>query len=112
MPAPLVTQTALLDQLAGKLGVTRAEAKRTLGAVEDVVLDNLRQARRVKLGNTVQLEVRLKAATKARKGRNPATGAEITIAAKPASVDVRARPLKAAKEAVPTVAKAKKAING
>lgn len=112
MPAPLVTQTALVDQLAGKLGVTRADAKRTLGAVEDVVLDNLRQARRVKLGNTVQLEVRLKPAAKARKGRNPATGAEITIAAKPASVDVRARPLKAAKEAVPTIAKARKAING
>ena len=112
MAAPLVTQTALLDQLAGKLGVTRAEAKRTLGAVEEVVLDNLRQARRVKIGNTVQLEVRVKPATKARKGRNPATGAEITIAAKPASVDVRARVLKAAKEAVPSIQKARKAING
>ena len=112
MPAPLVTQTALLDQLAGNLGVSRAEAKRTLTAVEQVVLDNLRQARRVKIGNTVQLDVRLKPAAKARKGRNPATGAEITIAAKPASVDVRARPLKAAKDAVPTVAKARKAING
>lgn len=112
MPAPLVTQTALLDQLAGKLGVTRAEAKRTLGAVEEVVLDNLRQARRVKIGNTVQLEVRVKPATKARKGRNPATGAEITIAAKPASVDVRARVLKSAKEAVPSIQKARKAING
>ncbi|MBM3676866.1 MAG: hypothetical protein FJW96_03140 [Actinobacteria bacterium] len=112
MPAPLVTQTQLLDQLAGKLGGSRADAKRTLTAVEDVVLDNLREARRIKIGNTVQLEVRLKAATSARKGRNPATGEEITIAARPASVDVRARPLKGAKEAVPTIEKAKKVIGG
>lgn len=112
MPAPLVTQTQLLDQLAGKLGSSRAEAKRTLAAVEEVVLENLKQARRVKIGGTVQLEVRLKAATKARKGRNPATGEEITIKAKPASVDVRARPLAAAKAAVPSVAKAKKVIAG
>jgi DNA-binding protein HU-beta len=112
MPAPLVTQTQLLDGLAAKLDCSRAEAKRTLAAVEEVVLDNLRQARRVKLGSLVQIEVRLKAATKARKGRNPATGAEITIAAKPASVDVRARALKAAKDAAPTVQKARKAIEG
>jgi DNA-binding protein HU-beta len=112
MPAPLVTQTQLLDQIASKLGSSRAEAKRTLTAVEDTLLENLRQARRVKLGNTVQLEVRVKPATKSRKGRNPATGAEITIAARPASVDVRARPLKGAKEAVPTIQKARKALAG
>ena len=34
----------------------------------------------------VQLTVRVKPAQKKRKGRNPATGEEITIAAKPASV--------------------------
>jgi DNA-binding protein HU-beta len=112
MPAPMVTQTHLLDGLAAKLDCSRAEAKRTLSAVEEVVLDNLRQARRVRIGSTVQLEVRLKPAAKARKGRNPATGAEITIAAKPASVDVRARPLKAAKDAAPTVQKARRVING
>jgi nucleoid DNA-binding protein len=41
-----------------------------------------------------------KPATKARKGRNPFTGEEITIKAKPARNSVRATPLKALKEAI------------
>ena len=39
-------------------------------------------------------------ATKAKKGRNPFTGAEIMIKAKPARTQVRIRPLKALKDAV------------
>ena len=56
--------------------------------------------------------MRLKPATKARQGRNPATGEEITISAKPASVDVRARALAKAKAALPSLAKAKKVLEG
>ena len=41
---------------------------------------------------------------------NPATGEEITIAAKPASVDVRARPLAKAKAALPSVQKARRRL--
>ena len=41
-----------------------------------------------------------KPATKSRKGRNPFTGEEITIKAKPARLDVRARALKTLKDAV------------
>jgi nucleoid DNA-binding protein len=52
----------------------------------------------------------VKPATKKRKGRNPATGEEITIAAKPASVDLRARPLAKAKEALPSVQKARRRL--
>lgn len=44
-------------------------------------------------GGVVRLTVRVKPARKARKGRNTATGEEITIAAQPARVDVGARPL-------------------
>ena len=39
-----------------------------------------------------------------------ATGEEITIKAKPASVDVRARPLAAAKEALPSIQKARRKL--
>jgi nucleoid DNA-binding protein len=52
----------------------------------------------------------VKPATKSRKGHNPATGEEITIAAKPASVDVRARPLARTKEVVPSVQKARRRL--
>jgi len=41
-----------------------------------------------------------KPATSARKGRNPFTGEEIMIKAKPATTSVRATPLKALKDAV------------
>jgi hypothetical protein len=58
----------------------------------------------------VQLTVRVKPAQKKRSGRNPATGEEITIAAKPASVDVRARVLARAKGALPSVQKARRRL--
>jgi nucleoid DNA-binding protein len=47
-----------------------------------------------------KITVKKKPATKARKGRNPFTGEEIMIKAKPASKAVRIRPLKALKELV------------
>jgi hypothetical protein len=43
-------------------------------------------------------------------GRNPATGEAIKVAAKPASVDVRARPLAKAKAALPCVQKARRRL--
>jgi hypothetical protein len=49
------------------------------------------------IGGLVPLTVRVKPARKARTGRNPATGEQVTSAAQPASVDVSARPLARAK---------------
>ena len=66
--------------------------KRALTALEEIVLDEISNAEKVKVGNLVQLTVRLKPATKARKGRNPATGEEITISANPPSVVVACAP--------------------
>jgi nucleoid DNA-binding protein len=105
-----LTQTQLADEVAQRAGISRTEAKNVLTALEEVVLDEIGNAEKVKIGNLVQLTVRLKPATKARQGRNPATGEEITIAAKPASVDVRARPLAKTKAALPSVQKAKKRL--
>ena len=105
-----LTQTQLADAVAEHADLTRAEAKRALAAFEEVVLKEISNAQKVKIGSLVQLTVRVKPATKARKGRNPATGEEITIAAKPASVDVRARALAKTKAALPSVQKAKKVL--
>ena len=105
-----LTQTQLAAEIADRAGLTRAQAKDALAALEEVVLGEIGEAEKVKIGNLVQLTVRMKPATKARPGRNPATGEEITIAAKPASVTIRARPLAKAKAALPSVAKAKKAL--
>ena len=102
-----LTQTQLADAVAERAGLSRGDAKSALAALEEVVLEQIGEAEKVKLGNLVQLTVRLKPATKSRLGRNPATGEEITIAAKPASVDVRARVLAKTKAAVPSLQKAK-----
>lgn len=105
-----LTQTQLADAVADRAGLSRADAKRALAALEDVVLEQISDAEKVKIGSLVQLTVRVKPATKARPGRNPATGEEITIAAKPASVDVRARALAKTKSALPSLQKAKKRL--
>jgi DNA-binding protein HU-beta len=105
-----LTQTQVAAAVADRADISRAEAKRLLTAFEEVVLEELGNAQKVRIGGLVQLTVRVKPATKARKGRNPATGEEITIAAKPASVDLRARPLARAKAALPSVQKARRRL--
>ncbi len=105
-----LTQTQLAAAVADRADISRAEAKRLLAAFEEVVLEELGNAQKVRIGGLVQLTVRVKPATKARKGRNPATGEEITIAAKPAGVDLRARPLARAKAALPSVQKARRRL--
>jgi nucleoid DNA-binding protein len=105
-----LTQSQLVNALADRAELSKADAKRAIGALEDIVLDEIADAQKVRIGGLVQLTVRVKPATKKRKGRNPATGEEIEIAAKPASVDLRARPLARAKTALPSVQKARKRL--
>jgi nucleoid DNA-binding protein len=105
-----LTQTQLASAVADRADISRAEAKRVLGVLEKIVLEELGNAQKVRIGGLVQLTVRVKPAQKKRKGRNPATGEEITIAAKPAGVDVRARPLAKAEAALPSVQKARRRL--
>jgi DNA-binding protein HU-beta len=105
-----LTQAQLVTAVADRADMSKAEAKRALEALDEIVLEQLGNAEKVRIGGIVQLTVRVKPATKKRAGRNPATGEEITIAAKPASVDVRARPLAKAKNALPSVQKARRRL--
>jgi DNA-binding protein HU-beta len=105
-----LTQFQMIAAVAGRAEMSRAYAKRALDALDEIVLEELGNAQKVRIGGVVQLTVRVKPATKKRLGRNPATGEEITIAAKPASVDVRARPLAKAKAALPSVQKARRRL--
>jgi DNA-binding protein HU-beta len=108
--AVALTQTQLIAAIADRAEMTKADAKRALAALDDVVLEELGNAQKVRISGLVQLTVRVKPAQKKRKGRNPATGEEIEIAAKPASVDLRARPLARAKAALPSVQKARRRL--
>jgi nucleoid DNA-binding protein len=91
-------------------GTEQDRPTRALAALDEVVLEQLGDSQKVRIGGLVQLTVRLKPAQKARQGRNPATGEQITIAAKPASVDLRVRPLARAKGALPSVQKARRRL--
>lgn len=82
--------------------------KEVLGAYEDVILGEVEQGQKVKIGQIVQLTPKIKPKTKKRMGRNPRTGEDVEISAKPASVVLRARILKKAKDHLPTVQKARK----
>lgn len=105
-----LTQTQLIAKLSEETDLSKADVKTVLAALEDTILSEIGNAEKVKIGSLVQMQVKLKPATKAREGRNPATGETITIAAKPASVQLKARPLAKAKNALPTVQKAKKVL--
>jgi nucleoid DNA-binding protein len=105
-----LTQSQLASEVADRSGLSKSDAKAALDALEAIVLEQLADAEKVRIAGVVQLNVRVKEATKARKGRNPATGEEITIAPKPASVTLRARPLAKAKAALPSVQKARKRL--
>jgi len=105
-----LTQTQLTGEVADRSGLTKSDAKAALAALEEIVLEQLADAEKVRIGGVVQLVVRVKEATKPRQGRNPATGEEITISAKPASVALKARPLAKAKAALPSVQKARKRL--
>ena len=100
-----LTQTQLAAEVADRSGLSGADAKRALAALEEVILDQIGNAEKVKIGGVVQIEAKMRPASKERLGRNPATGEEITISAKPASVAVKARPLAKAKAAAPSLAK-------
>jgi len=100
----------LVAAVADRAELSKSDAKRALTALDEIVLEELGNAQKVRIGGLVQLTVRVKPAQKARKGRNPATGEEITIADKPASVDLRARPLARAKGALPSVQKARRRL--
>jgi nucleoid DNA-binding protein len=107
---PLVSQAQLIDEIAEDVGVQKGLVRNFMAALEEAVVFHLGECERVKIGQLVQLEVKVKPATKKRKGRNPATGEEIMIGPKPASSVVKARVLSRAKGATPSVQKARKKL--
>ncbi|MCC7410805.1 MAG: HU family DNA-binding protein [Gammaproteobacteria bacterium] len=97
------TKSQILTAVAEQSGVSKKDAVAVTDALADIVRRSL-----IKGGvgeitiPAVALKLRsvMKPATKARKGTNPFTGQEIMIKAKPARIDIRARPMKALKDAV------------
>ena len=89
-----MTKADLVAQIAARANMTKAAAERSLNAMLESIQDMLAEDGKLTLTGfgTFVVETR-----KARKGRNPRTGAEIRI---PASKVVKFRPGKNLKEAV------------
>lgn len=66
-----LTQSQMIGAVADRAGMTRADAKRALFALDEIVLEELGNAQKVRIGGVVQLTVRVKPARTKRKGTQP-----------------------------------------
>ena len=97
-----MTKTAILTEVAEKTGLTRKQVDSVLDELEVLIERHIKKrgAGEFTLPGLLKIRSVKRPATKRRKGRNPATGEEIWIAAKPASTRVRVTALKRLKEMV------------
>ncbi|MBL3528316.1 MAG: HU family DNA-binding protein [gamma proteobacterium endosymbiont of Lamellibrachia anaximandri] len=97
------TKTQIITSIAEDTGLTRKEVAAVFGAMSSLLTRHLqrRGSGEFTIPDTgVKVRRVVKPRTKARMGRNPATGESIKIAAKPARKIVRLTALKALKERI------------
>ena len=99
MPAPM-TKSQLIEKIATTTELTKRDVKNVMEALTDVGHKELKKSGAFLVPGFAKFVVVKKPATKARKGINPFTKEEQMFKAKPARKVVRARPVKAAKDAV------------
>ncbi|MBV8362754.1 MAG: HU family DNA-binding protein [Deltaproteobacteria bacterium] len=90
----MMTQSQVATHLADKIGITKKQAKSALDEITALVVRELKREGTLRLAG---LGIFRKRRTKARMGRNPATGAQIKI---PARTRLRFTPAKALKDSV------------
>jgi nucleoid DNA-binding protein len=96
-----MTKSELINALVeASDGLSRKDVKTILECLNDVAYKQLKRVGVFTVPGFAKFTVVRKPATKARKGINPFTGEETMFKAKPARKAVRARPVKAIKDAV------------
>lgn len=75
----VMTKAGLIETVAKKTKLTKKETEHTINTLFDMIKDNLKKGQKVQLIPFGSFEVRHRAA---RNGRNPRTGAKITIRAR------------------------------
>jgi nucleoid DNA-binding protein len=98
--ATQMSKSQLIEKIATATEVSKKEVKGVMDALVDVGHKELKKNGVFLVPGFAKFVVVKKPATKARKGTNPFTGEEMMFKAKPARKIVRARPVKAAKDAV------------
>ena len=97
-----MTKTQLIQAITDNSGadINKKQVKLVLEALTTIGHKQLKKQGVFTLPGFAKFRVVKKPPTKARKGVNPFTGEEMVFKAKPASKAVRARPVKACKDAV------------
>jgi nucleoid DNA-binding protein len=98
--ATQMTKSQLIEQIAAKTELGKKDIKGILERLAEIGYRELKKNGVFLVPGFAKFVVIKKPATKARNGINPFNGEPMTFKAKPARKIVRARPVKAAKDAV------------
>jgi len=99
MPTQM-SKAQLIEKIATQTELSKRDVKGVMDTLVEVGHKELKKNGTFLVPGFAKFVVIKKPATKARKGTNPFTGEAMTFKAKPARKIVRARPVKAAKDAV------------
>lgn len=80
-----LTAASMIGYLAEKSSLARKDVKQVMEDLFELVGHGVMRGERVAIGKIGKMFIRVRPARAARTGRNPLTGQEITIAAKPAT---------------------------
>jgi nucleoid DNA-binding protein len=96
------TKSQLMGSIAEATGLSKRQVASVVESLGDHIIRHLKPkgAGKFTLPGLAKFTAVNKPARKARKGKNPFTGEEIMIKAKPASRGIRIRPLKALKDQI------------
>ncbi|QQE11063.1 HU family DNA-binding protein [Planctomycetota bacterium] len=94
------TKSELFATIADATDLSKKEVANVFECMQGLVGANLKKHGTFTIPGMAKMIVKKKPATKARKGTNPFTGEEMMFKAKPASKQVKIRPLKNLKEMV------------
>ena len=97
-----MTKTAILNEIATNTNLSRAQVSSVMDELESVIERHIRKRSvgEFTLPGLLKIKAAKRPATKKRLGRNPATGEEIVIPAKPATTRVRVSALKKLKDMI------------
>jgi nucleoid DNA-binding protein len=98
--AKLMSKSELIQKVADAHSLSKKDVKSVLESLASVGYKELKKSGAFVLPGFAKFVVIKKPATKARKGINPFTKEPTVFKAKPARKIIRARPVKAAKDAV------------
>ena len=97
-----MSKSAMVSEIATKTALSKKQVDSVMAELEDLIERHMRKRAvgEFVLPGLLKIKAAKRPASKKRMGRNPATGEEMVIAAKPASMRVKVTPLKKLKDMI------------